>query len=253
MSKVSYIKKEGDSAVFVGTYMEAYIPMNTFETTNALELGDSVRVFGLFNFKVFNTLEPTESDIAKAKLETFCLPSLMESTPTEQEIRLMVADNAIEGTIRESHKVLKFYNGDLLVKNLNIIKDVANVEIFLKILNSAKIPRTIPYDALPKMLERCVDLNGINARVSPLVYETLMTEICRYFKDPSKPFRLVIGAGKAGQNEYIPMRIRGIAQNNSAYTGITFEEFDASALTAINKTRSGVEQQVSPIEKVLKY
>lgn len=253
MAKVSYIQKQGDSAVFTGTYMEAYIPMSTFETTNAMELGESVKIFGIFNFKVFNTLEPTDADREKAKLETFTLPSIMEATPSEQEIRVMMADSAIEGTIREPHKVLKFYNGDLVVKSLNIIKDVTNVEIFLKILNAAKIPRTIPYDALPKLLERCVDINGVNARVSPLVYETLMTEICRYFKDPSKPFRLVIGAGKAGQNDYIPMRIRGIAQNNSAYTGITFEEFDASAVTAINKTRSGSEQQVSPIEKVLKY
>lgn len=250
--KVGYIKKEGDSAVFTGTYMEAYIPVATFETTNAMELGDTVRIFGLFNFKVFNTLEPSDADRQKAKLETFGLPSVMDCTPTEQETRIMQISE-VEGMQKEPHIVLKFYNGDLLVKNLNIIKSVDNVEIFLKILNAAKIPRTIPYDALPKLLDKCVDLNGVNARVSPLVYETLMTEICRYYKDPSKPFRLVIGSGKANQNDYIPMRIRGIAQNNSTYTGITFEEFDTSAVIAVNKKRYNIPQQQSPIEKVLKF
>ena len=254
--KVPYLKQDGDAAVFTGTYMEAYIPLKTFEAVDAVTMGDTIRIFGIFNFKVFNKIDITDEDRAKAKLETFTLPSTMDTVPSEQEIKVLKLDRSIEGLVEEQYKVLKYYNGDLLVKNLNVISDVDNVDIFIKILNSAKIPRTIPYDALPKLLEKCIDINNLKSRVPVLVYETLMTEICRYYKDPSKPFRMVIGADKGnaiGQNDYVPMRIRGIAQNNSAYTAITFEDFDTSATSAVNKKRYGEHSNISPIEKILKF
>jgi hypothetical protein len=239
------VKDDGEHLVFNGSYMEMYIPEFYFEGKLGEDLGSSLRVFGLFNIRTFD-------DKSKPlKLETFNVPTMIYIHPSEVEKRKI---QLIEGSDDEveAYRVAKFYKGNILMQN-SIPQDASNVELFLKVLTSGKVPKTIPYGQVLQVWQKNLALNGVKLGVTSTVLEIIISEIYRNKKKPEEKFAKLIGL-KPNTSEYAyrAANIREICARNSTFAALTFEDMDQMITSSLNIAAYGKEESDSPIEKIIK-
>lgn len=241
-----FFKKEGDALIFNGAYMEVYIPEEFFNASKAKDIDDIKDIFGIFNFKVFTSENADFNSVDT--LHTFTFPSRMYTKPSETEKRKMVL---IKDHDEQIFYVCKYYTNDELLCSTKVVKSVANVESFIKMLLGGKLPNTIRYKDLIVLFKDNLQINGINLGVPDVVLELMIAEICRSGKDGSKPFRLEYNKTK---NEYGYKTVNPVelAALSSTFAAITFENFDLMSTASINRERYKEKSQESPIEVILK-
>jgi len=240
-----FLVDDGENIVFNGHYLEMYIPAFYFESQLAENYGSSLRVFGLFNTRVY-----TDKG-APMKLETFNLPTLVYIYPSEiekKELQLVEGDN---GEV-ESYYIAKFYKGAKIMKNI-IPQDASNVELFLDILCRGKIPKTIPYGQVLQIWQKNLSLNGVKLGVTATVLEVVISEIYRDKKKPEQTFAKVIGKDPStSEYAYKTANIREICARNSTFAALTFEDMDSMITSALNINKYNKQETESPIEKIIK-
>ena len=244
-----FFKTDGDRIKFTGTYMEAYVPIAYFDMNIAAEYGgEYTEVLGLFNARFFSDAEGKKPI---GSLETVNIPTNIKIYPTsyyEKEMSL------ISGQQPERYRIYRFYNGDDFTDS-NIIKSSKNAEAFLKVLESGKIPRTIPYNKIFDIWTKNMVMNGVKMPDVPAANrEMIVAEIYRYKKSPADRFALHIGKNpKMSQFDYIPANARTLTKYSSTFAGLAFEDIDTMITNGININRSGRKQSESPIEEIIKY
>ena len=89
-----------------------------------------------------------------------------------------------------SYRVLRYRAGDVLVEQLDIPKQVANVEEFIRLwIVIGNIPN-IDYRLIWRYILENATLDNLSYKISNQVIGVFQTEVCRDNKDPYKPFRL---------------------------------------------------------------
>lgn len=239
----NFIKDDGDNIVFTGNYLEMYIPDSYFESKLAEEFGNSIRVFGLFNIRVFDEKNKP------MKLETLNVPTMIYIHPSEVEKKeLQLID---DGEV-EKYRVAKFYKGNNIMQN-SVPQDASNVELFLKILTTGKVPKTIPYSQVLKIWQRNLDLNGVKLGVTSTILEIIIAEIYRNKKKPEERFAKLIGRDPSvSEYAYRTANIREICARNSTFAALTFEDMDQMIISSLNINKYNKEESESPIEKIIK-
>lgn len=239
----NFIKDDGENIVFTGNYLEMYIPDSYFEGKLAEEFGNSIRVFGLFNIRVFDEKNKP------MKLETLNVPTMIYIHPSEVEKKeLQLID---DGEV-EKYRVAKFYKGNIIMQN-SVPQDASNVELFLKILTTGKVPKTIPYSQVLKIWQRNLDLNGVKLGVTSTILEIIIAEIYRNKKKPEERFAKLIGKDPSvSEYAYRTANIREICARNSTFAALTFEDMDQMIISSLNINKYNKEESESPIEKIIK-
>lgn len=239
------LKQDGENYVFTGSYMEAYIPEFYFEGTLAEDYGTSIKVFGLFNVRCF------DKQNKPLKLQTFNIPTMIMMYPSEVQVtdtQLVEGDD--DDVVR--YRVAKFFEGDV-VTHRNISQDAINVELFLKVLTSGKVPKTIPYGQILQVWQKNLELNGVNLGVTSTVLEIIIAEIYRDKKMPEQTFAKVIGKNPTmSELAYKTANIREICARNSTFAALTFEDMDQMITSSLNITRYKKKESQSPIEEIIK-
>lgn len=239
----NFIKDDGENIVFTGNYLEMYIPDSYFESKLAEEFGNSIRVFGLFNIRVFDEKNKP------MKLETLNVPTMIYIHPSEVEKKeLQLID---DGEV-EKYRVAKFYKGNVIMQN-SVPQDASNVELFLKILTTGKVPKTIPYSQVLRIWQRNLDLNGVKLGVTSTILEIIIAEIYRNKKKPEERFAKLIGKDPSvSEYAYRTANIREICARNSTFAALTFEDMDQMIISSLNINKYNKEESESPIEKIIK-
>lgn len=244
-----YFQEKDEKLYFVGNYMEVYLPRFYFDTGIASQIGSNIEAFGVFNFRIYSSEEKKENTM----LHTFKFPSPIllcpSSTSNEKDLKLI---SEIEGS--SEYTILKFYKGDMFIANLNIKRDVDNVEKFLKLLNNGKLPNTLAYDEILELWFTNLDINNMSLNVPSTAMELVISEVYRDKNDLSKSFRYKAGSGgKVSMYDYKAVNLKAISNYNSTFTAITFEDIDLAITNSVNKTRYNIKEVESPIEKTIKY
>lgn len=245
----SMFKMVGEQIVFTGTLMEAYIPTAYYDMGIATEYGgERVEVLGLFNARFFSD-EDGKKPIGE--LATINIPTTINVYPSTTENRTI---QLIKDVDEDTYKVLKFYNGSTFTDKY-IIKKAKNAEAFLKVLESGKIPRTIPYEKIIEIWTTNMQMNDVTMPDVPMSNrEMIVAEIYRDRKNPA--YRYGIRAGKnpgISSYDYIPANSRTLTKYSSTFAGLTFEDFDTMVTNGLNISKSGRKQAQSPIEEIIKY
>lgn len=248
MADVNYLREEGDSCIFVGNYMEVYIPKYYFERGNATQQGSIIETLGVFSFRVFESEDRQDT----AKLHLFNFPSLMSTQPSDTYSKKIV--DLVEGQGEMNYTVLKYYKGDKFITNLNVAKQSNNTSSFINLMNDGKLSTAIPYNKILETELANLDFNGVNLQVPATVMELIISEIYRDKADLTRPFRFKAGSSASvSMYDYKPINIKSIATFNSTFTGITFEDLDYNITASVNKARQNKKEAISPIEKTIKY
>lgn len=229
-------------------YAEAYIEEGFYETAKMEQKGIQYDLLGIFNMRFFK--DDTGKD--PSPLLVFNFPTRIMIQPTAQEKRTMVL-NPAEG--EKTYIILKYYSEDLIIINRNVVSKFVNTEQFFKIFTGGKFPTCVPYDAvLPMMLDNMAINKQKNLDSSPLIFSFIVGESIRAKKDKSKPFRMIYGKTD-NPFAWIGASARSIAENNSTFTAITFEDPNQMLQASIARARSGKEEDdvESPLEDTIKY
>lgn len=245
---ISFLREINDQVIFVGNYMEVYLPKFYFEKGIATTKGVEIETLGIFNFKVFSSEEKKEN----SPVRTYSFPSIISTKPSSSYNANI--PKLVEEADESEFTVLKYYKGDVFITNVNTTQKSDNVQMFIDLLNAGKLPKTIPYDKILELEIINTSFNGVNLKVPGTVMELIISEIYRDKQDLTKPFRLRAGSGqKVSMYDYKAINMKSIPTFNSTFTAVTFEDIDYNLTASVNKTRQGKKELVSPIEKTIKY
>ena len=245
-------KKNGEYIVLDVPYAEAYIPSDIIGDITkggnhvAYEYGDGFRSIGLFNIRFYKSdMEDRES----TKLRTFNYPNMITMYPTDlsktETLRL-------EPDMPEmKYRILKFYTGDIIMST-KIQKLSSNCESFMNMLIKGKLPKGISYIDLYFAWQKNFEINGINPGVPSIILQTIISENCRSKEDASVQFRKALNRSKTlNLTDYSVSNMVDICSNNSVMNALTFERFSDMLTYSLNMSKSGVKQNISPLEEVL--
>lgn len=230
-------------------YAEAYIPDDLFPKDTSKnnpiysEYGDGYRIVGIFNIRYF---ESDEDKRESTKLMTFSYPNTIECYPSGDTEVLTLTLNGVT----DKYRVLKFYRGDIMMSAYSV-QAHTNCEMFMGLISSGKLPKSLDYDADYTAWVKNWQINGQNPGVPWLILQIMVSEQCRYSKDPSKQFRKVVGTPGVRSDEYTIMDANGVSAYSSIMTAMAFERLTDKLATSLTMTKTGVQQNQSPVEKVL--
>ena len=241
-----FFKKVKDQVIFDGSYMEVYIPKFYFEEGIATVIGNKIETLGIFFFKVFNSKTSKTGNQYTLSLPIDMLISFAESYDDKLKLK--------GSTGEDNYTILQLEKGDVFMNTTNITQSVQSTDRFVKLLHSGKLPNTIPYEDVLKIYLNNLDINKVNLGVPNVVLELIIAELYRSKDGIEIPFRKKIGkAGKVGQLDYQTTNLKNLANINSTFTAISFENMNQSIISSVNKSRNDIQENISPVEKTIKY
>lgn len=240
---------DGDHVYLNVPYAEAYVPRDLFkeddsDSTVAVSYGDGIKLVGLMNMRFFNSdTEPRNSK----PLKTFAYPNTIITYPDSFTIETMAMG---ENDEPEQYQILKYYFGDIVMESESV-EAVKNCTRFLNMITRGKIPNTIPYDSFINIWQNNFDYNSFNPGIPSVLMQMIWAMMCRDPNDVTKQFRMIYGTGKADPRHYQSVNMNTVAAATSVFSGLSFERITEKSAAAINMSRSGQEQQRSPVEAIL--
>ncbi len=250
--KQKWFKTDGEHIKFIGTCAQMDVPQSYFDMKIAAEYGgECFEVLAVCNIRFFSDVEATKPI---GGLETVNIPTPIKLYPSGVEAKTMKLLPNMEEEEEEAYRVLTFYKDDVFTDKF-IIQSSSNAEKFLKVLENAKLPRTIQYSSIYDIWTRNMVMNNVTMPDIPASNrEMIVAEIYRYKKVPQDRFSLHIGKDpKMSQYEYIPANSRTLTKYNSTFAGITFEDMDTMITNGLNISKNKKKQTISPIEEIIKY
>jgi hypothetical protein len=244
----SFLKEEviglRHQMTFVGNQMKIYIP-ETFlddDSVFAETLGDKIKTIGLFWFEV------------DGKKYELTLPIKMEFQYSEQD--------KFKGKIspelpNDSYRVFILKKGDAFLYDRAHVRDLADLELMLlRIIDQGKMPKTVGYSESLSIFMKLLGASGVNSGldVSSSIVEIMLSELYRNKHNPSEPFRKLITdkSNHANDYDFKMVRMTKVPQLNSTFNSLMGEDTYNQLANCIVRSREGVKDRVSPMEKLLR-
>lgn len=238
MSEIpKFLKKEGNSLLFKDEgELVFYIPEYYFEREFAIMDGEYISLLGLFNYAKFD-----KNGKLEGKLKLFNFPTVFTTKPSELD--KITGVKLTKNTPKDDYRLLKYKKDDMVIVSTKVPMSVENIEVFMKMINSGKLPNTIPYDKLHEVFMRNIELNGESYPVSAQLIGIVMSELCRSSEDMTIPYRL---SGSDDPFAYQTINIKSVPKLVSPFTALTSEDWNESIVNAIVNKKP----RKSPLEKL---
>jgi hypothetical protein len=227
-------------------YCEIHIPEDYISHNIAELIGNEIDTFGLFNIYVWD-----DYDIEHTKPRTFFFkfPSRIRTAPSVIDTR--------RGKDGEKIRVLKYEEGDILIKSVAIQENSDVARQMLDIMFNAYLPDTIPYNNIYSFWTRVNIFNGVKPAANEAILKIIISEICRDPDDLSRPFRHYLrdkflhGGVIGDMSKRKMLNIRNIPKYNSTFASVTSGNAKQGITSSIARIRSGKIDKDSPIEKAI--
>lgn len=243
MSIEKHLKVKGDIYEVVSDELILYIPDEYFDKNMAADFGSHASVFALLEAEAFNNGKSLGREILN-------LPTMIEIYPSSMEPTNISLTGKDED--KAKYYLARFIKGDKFTNTI-IRQDSSNVELFLKLVTSGKVPKSVPYNKILSVWQKNLSLNGVNLGVPSSILEVIIRETYRHPTKPEFVFAKAYNDNpKIDQLNYYTANIREVAARNSVYTGLVFENFDQMVNSGINISSQKKMQTISPVEKIIK-
>jgi hypothetical protein len=230
-----------DGKIYCKNYTEIYIPLDYFEDGFAVDQGASIGTIGILYIKSFE--DGKESDIKLVNIPAIL--NVIRYDAIEEEIKIR--------NIKLKVMVLKYLpNSYLFHQSMEMGRKVA--EIFLNNVLMGKLPKTLDYSQLINIWWKNITIAGVDLKIPSKVFELILATIYRDPTNTKNRFSEYYGK-QANPNpyNYKTGNVRDIVENLSTFSGVVFEDISRMLTNGVVNTLDGVEEAVSPLEKVIYY
>ena len=233
----SFFKTVNDKVIFSGEgELIYYVPEKYFDIKAAETVGERINVIGMFTYAVF------DKSGKRVLIKPFNCPTMIECIPNSVSKE---SNYLLEGTKEsKAYRLLHFKNGDELICSTKVPVDIAVLEKFVDIFKGGNLPENIPYDKIQDYVLKNAELCKFDYKVSAQVIGMIISEIYRYDKDLTKPFRI---ANTDDMLAYKAISVDKVPKYTSAFTAITSDNADEAIAAAMTTKGHGD----SPLEKIV--
>ena len=230
--------------------LEIFTPQSYLGRCNFIN-GDKMEAMGLVPYKFYakaSDKKPTKVGVLNSPSMVTFYPSDIEQNETDR-----IWDGIYDVTNENVYTKLTFEGGDR-VMNRFIVQKLDNVTIFTDLLIGGKIDNNIPYNYLaPAWLKNQI-MNDKDLHVPATTLNIVVYELCRSQKNMDVRFGSLYGKDpKISPVAYRFANIRQICASNSVFAALAFEDMNAMLDSSLNMTSKQKEQNISPLERVIKY
>lgn len=233
----SFFKTVNNKVLFSGDgELIYYVPEKYFEIKAAETVGERINTIGMFTYAVF------DKSGRLLTLKPFNCPTMIECIPNNISKE---SNYLLEGTKEyKAYRLLHFKDGDELICSTKVPVDIAVLEKFVDIFKGGNLPENIPYNQIQDYVLKNAELCKFDYKVSAQIIGMVISEIYRYEKDLTKPFRT---ANTDDMLAYKAISIDKVPKYTSAFTAITSDNADEAIAAAM--TTKG--HKDSPLEKIV--
>jgi hypothetical protein len=226
-----------DHKVYAKEYIEIYIPLDYFETGLAINKGNVVSTFGLLfirkkegEFKLINV--PITFELQ--------LYSIEDTEITVHGIKIPC-------------KVSK-YMKDSYVFDPSVQQTFNDGERWVTMILNGKVPKCINYAKLIDIWWKNCEISNTDSKCVTKVFELVLAAMYRSQKDFKRRYGQEYGqrTEQIGY-DYATGNVRDVVESLSTFSGMVFEDISRMITSGINNSSEGVEEPVSPFEKIIHY
>ena len=222
----SFLVKKGDSLVALAP-IDILIPKRNFDVNLASEVDETIQTFG-----------------------TFAIRSGDGKRNFNVKFPLKLSLNVFDRTSDTENIILHYKANDIVIDRMTYFKGPKPANAFLDLFTSGKFVG-LTQEELVKLLNDNVRLNGASTGMNSELAEVMISELVRYKKDPSIPYRMVSNKVPETPENAIFMPIKEVARTSSVFAALAFEDVKKAVQASVFMTRTDQEQVVSPIEKAV--
>ena len=238
MGSVLYAK---DGKLLTNTYMEIYIPLDYFDGNFAVNKGSSIETIGLLYTRAYN-------DGAEGPIKLLNIPAV---------INVMVYDFQQE-EIKVNGKSLQVmtlkYLKDSYVLHQTVQKGREVPEAFLNSMLMGKLPNTLNYAKVIDIWWRNLIISGVSYKVPSKIYEMIIANIYRNPNNVKQRYGEYYGKQTNPNGyDYKTGNVRDVVEGLSTFSGMVYEDINRMITSGINNSLDGIEEPVSPLEKIIYY
>lgn len=227
--------------IFCNEYMEIYIPMDYFADEIAINRGAMIDSFGVVYVRAFPNGKP-------GKIQLLNLPIVAS----------FMAYETREDTIDVNGKQIPVYVLEYLKDAYVLHQTVPNgreiANDFLDVMLRGKIPDTINYEKLVDIWWRNLEISGVSFKVPSKIYEMVIAAIYRNPRNTKQRYGQYYGKQAAPSGlDYKTGDVRKVVKDLSTFSGMVFEDIGLMISNGLNNSIDGVEEPISPLEKIIHY
>lgn len=244
------------NVLFKGQKLVVQIPLRWIEQDITNITQTTVETFGLFEAYIFDDMN--NSDISKADhIFTMKLPCNIIMKPSHITESFKTEMNVETDTL-EKVKVynLVFLQDDIFMVSTSLVQDLNISDKFIYLLITGQLPKTIKYEELPVLWQKCAAMNGSGDLSSNFnTFALIVMNLARDYDDPTIQFRHVFekyyakGIFNANMIHYW-----AIPKYTSGFASLTATDSKYGLTVSMEReAKKGSKQDVAnPIEEAIK-
>lgn len=223
--------------VYAKDYIEIYIPLDYFEDNLAVNKGDKISTFGLVFIR---------------KKEG---PFKLITVPITFELQLYEMEDTeitIQG-IKIPCKALKYLK-DSYVFDPSVQQTFNDGEAWVTMILNGKVPKCINYAKLIDIWWKNCEISNTDLKCNNKIMELIIAAMYRSRKDFKRRYGQEYGlrTEQVGY-DYATGNVRDVVESLSTFSGMVFEDISRMITSGINNSTEGIEEPVSPFEKIIHY
>lgn len=242
-NELDFLKEEKDgSVVFTCEKAEIQFPEEYIDHKIAEISGKDVRIFGLFEIKIYDNLD----DSTKPRNVFFKHVGKIVTCPS------IISDVRIKGDDNK-YILLTFKKGDAFIKNKNITVDSTVASTMLNVMTLGYFPNMMPYEEIAHYWADVSAYNGVALdAMSSSSIELIVSDLMRDPKNVAKSFRTKLKADpKTSRYGYKAINIKYLPRYTSVFSSLTAGDPKNNIISMISRLRSGQGQLTSPVEEAI--
>lgn len=222
-------------------YMEIYIPMSYFNDEAAINKGSFIESIGIVYTRAF----PGGSEGPIKLMNLPVVVSFMVYEFKQETIK-------VHGTSLDVMTLM--YLKDAYILHQTVTKGREVAEAFLQSILSGKLPKTLNYAQVINMWWRNLEIADISFKVPSKIYEMIIASIYRNPHNMKERYGQYYGrqTNPTGY-DYVTGNVRSVVKDLSTFSGMVFEDIGTMISNGINNSIEGLEEPVSPLEKIIHY
>lgn len=227
--------------IYCNEYVEIYVPMEYFNSGTAVNRGASIETLGILYIRTFH--EGVEGPIKLLNIPVVANFMVYESKNETIKVNGKSIDVLTLQYLKDSY---------IVHQTLPKGREVAGA--FLDSMLSGKLPRTLKYTKIIDIWWRNLEISGISYKVPSKIYEMIIASIYRDPHNMKRRYGQLYGKqSNPNGYDYQTGNVRSVVKDLSTFSGMVFEDIGTMISNGINNSVEGVEEPVSPLEKIIHY